>query len=43
MESLFDQDKLSEENFTILIDAFTAIKCIEGLKILKGMYISSLN
>jgi hypothetical protein len=42
MESLFDQDKLSEENFTILIDAFKGIKCIEGLKILKGMYISSL-
>ena len=37
MESLFDQDKLSEENFTILIDAFKAIRCGEGLKILTGI------
>ena len=36
MESLFDQDKISEENFTILINAFRVIKFHEGLKILEG-------
>lgn len=36
MESLFDQDKISEQNFTILIKAFRAISFYEGLKILEG-------
>ena len=43
MESLFDQDKISEQNITILIQAFGAIQCVEGLKILKGTFHLSLS
>jgi hypothetical protein len=42
MESLFDQEKLSEANLTILFNAFTAINCKEGIKILKGKFFVSI-
>jgi len=37
MESLFDQDKISERDFSLLIDAFDQIQCTDAAKILKGM------
>jgi len=37
MESLFDQDKISEEDFAFLINAFDEIGCIDAVKILKGI------
>ncbi|CAF5012293.1 unnamed protein product [Rotaria sp. Silwood1] len=36
MESLFDQDKISEYDFTFLINAFTEIQCIDAAKVLTG-------
>ncbi|CAF4499651.1 unnamed protein product [Rotaria socialis] len=35
MESLFDQDKINEEDFTFLINAFEAIQCIDTAKLLR--------
>jgi hypothetical protein len=37
MESLFDQDKISEEDFAFLINAFDEIQCTDAVKILKGI------
>ena len=37
MESLFDQDKINEHDFTFLINAFTQIQCFDAVKILKGI------
>ena len=36
MESLFDQDKINEKDFTFLIDAFDEIQCLDAVKLLKG-------
>jgi hypothetical protein len=36
MESLFDQDKINEQNFTFLINAFDEIQCIDAVKLLRG-------
>ncbi|CAF4335228.1 unnamed protein product [Rotaria socialis] len=36
MESLFDQDKINEEDFPFLIHAFEAIQCIDAAKILRA-------
>lgn len=36
MESLFDQDKINEKDFTFLINIFNQIKCFDAVKILKG-------
>ena len=36
MQSLFDQDKINEQDFTFLIDAFDEIQCIDAVKILRG-------
>ncbi len=36
MESLFDQDKINEQDFTILIKAFQEIQCIDAVKLLKS-------
>lgn len=36
MESLFDQDKISEEDFTFLINAFDEIQCRDAVKLLRG-------
>ncbi|CAF2078769.1 unnamed protein product [Rotaria magnacalcarata] len=35
MESLFDQDKINEEDFTFLIHAFEAIQCVDAAKLLR--------
>ena len=36
MQSLFDQDKISDSDFTLLIDAFQQIRCFDAVKLLKG-------
>ncbi|CAF2052185.1 unnamed protein product [Rotaria magnacalcarata] len=36
MEFLFDQDKINEEDFTFLINAFEAIQCVDAAKLLRG-------
>jgi len=36
MDSLFDQDKINEQDFTILIRAFEQIQCIDAVNLLKG-------
>jgi hypothetical protein len=41
MESLFDQDKISERDFSLLIDAFDQIQCTDAAKILKGIFFLS--
>ncbi|CAF1193072.1 unnamed protein product [Adineta ricciae] len=35
MDSLFDQDKINEEDFTYLIEAFDQIRCFDAAKLLK--------
>ncbi|CAF1125982.1 unnamed protein product [Rotaria sp. Silwood1] len=37
MESLLDQDKINESDVTFLINAFDAIQCIDGVKLLNGI------
>jgi hypothetical protein len=36
MESLFDQNKISEGDFTFLIDVFKQIQCMEAVNLLRG-------
>ena len=36
IESLFDQDKINEQDFTFLIEAFEQIKCSDVAKLLRG-------
>jgi hypothetical protein len=36
MDSLFDQDKINEQDFTLLINAFDEIRCIDAVKLLTG-------
>jgi hypothetical protein len=36
MESLFDQDKINEDDFTFLINAFDEIQCLDAVKLLRG-------
>lgn len=36
MESLIDQDKISEQDFTFLIDTFNDIGCFDAVKLLGG-------
>ena len=36
MESLFDQDKINDEDFTFLINAFDEIQCLDAVKVLRG-------
>ncbi|UJR18964.1 hypothetical protein I4U23_022093 [Adineta vaga] len=35
MDSLFDQDKINEKDFTFLINAFDEIQCIDAMKLLR--------
>jgi hypothetical protein len=37
MDSLIDQDKINEQDFTFLINAFDEIQCIDAAKLLKGI------
>ena len=39
MESLFDQDKINEQDFTFLINAFDQILCTDAAKVLRGNFI----
>jgi hypothetical protein len=36
MESLFDQDKINEQDFTFLINTFDEIQCLDAVKLLRG-------
>jgi len=36
MDSLFDQDKINEQDFTFLIRAFEQIQCRDAVRLLKG-------
>lgn len=36
IQTLFERDKINEEDFTFLINAFEAIKCTDAAKLLKG-------
>ena len=36
IESLFDQDKINEHDFTYLIDALEQIKCFDAAQLLRG-------
>ncbi len=38
MQSLFDQDKINERDFTFLIEAFTQIQCFDAVELLKGRF-----
>jgi hypothetical protein len=38
MESLFDQNKISEQDFTFLINALDGIHCINAVKLLRGNF-----
>ena len=38
MDSLFDQDKINEKDFTFLINAFDEIQCIDAVKLLRGYF-----
>jgi hypothetical protein len=36
MDSLFDQDKINDEDFSYLINAFDDIHCADAARLLKG-------
>lgn len=36
MESLFDQDKINDQDFTFLIKAFDDIRCTDAANLLRG-------
>lgn len=38
MDSLIDQDKINEQDFTFLIHAFDAIQCIDAAELLRGHF-----
>jgi hypothetical protein len=38
MQSLFDQEKISENDFTLLIDVLKQIRCFDAAKLLKGLF-----
>lgn len=38
MESLFDQDKINENDVTFLIEAFEQIQCLDAAKLLRGFH-----
>ena len=40
MESLFDQDKIRENDFTFLINTFDEIQCLDAVKLLRGTFSS---
>jgi hypothetical protein len=43
MQSLFDQDKINEKDFSLLIDAFKQIRCFDAVNLLKGFFCIFLN
>jgi hypothetical protein len=40
IQSLFDQDKIKEKDFILLIDAFKQIRCFDAVHLLKGFFVS---
>ena len=38
MESLFDQDKINDDDFTFLITAFDEIQCLDAVRLLRGEF-----
>ena len=40
MDSLFDQDKINEQDFTVLIKAFNEIQCLDAAKLLRCKVLS---
>ena len=36
--SLFDQDKMSDNDFTFLINTFDEIQCLDAVKLLRGRF-----
>jgi hypothetical protein len=43
MQSLVDQDKINEKDFSLLIDAFKQIRCFDAVQLLKGFFSFFLN
>jgi hypothetical protein len=43
IQSLFDQDKIKEKDFILLIDAFKHIRCFDAVHLLKGFFRFFLN
>jgi hypothetical protein len=43
IQSLFDQDKINEKDFSLLIDAFKQIRCFDAVHLLKGFFRFFLN
>jgi hypothetical protein len=43
IQALFDQDKISEEDFSLLIDAFKHIRCFDAVHLLEGFFCFFLN
>ena len=39
LESLFDQDKINEDDLTYLIDAFDEIQCTDAVKSWRGYFV----
>jgi hypothetical protein len=38
LESLFDQDKINEQELMFVINAFDEIQCIDAVKLLRGNF-----
>jgi hypothetical protein len=43
IQSLFDQDKIKEKDFILLIDAFKQIRCFDAVHLLEGFFCFFLN
>jgi len=43
MECLFDQDKINEQDFTFLINAFDEIQCLDAVNLLRGNFLLLIN
>jgi len=43
MDYLFDQDKINDEDFTFLINAFDEIQCLDAVRLLRGNYFYSIS
>jgi hypothetical protein len=41
IQSLFDQDKINEKDFTLLIDGFKQIRCFDAVHLLEGFFFIS--
>jgi hypothetical protein len=41
IQSFFDQDKINEKDFTLLIDGFKQIRCFDAVHLLEGFFFIS--